>query len=204
MMRAIRVASGILALTLIPAAAFAQDGTTAFLMAPVPLDRGGSDIGGYISIEDNIDLFGIYRRGLGDRFDGGLRGGYTAAGNGGVNLGADVRYLIAGASKDLPLDFSLVASTQFSFMDTGFLFSIPFGVSMGAQIEAGEGRPLWLYGIPYGIFGYFNPDGFDSDTDWDFGAELGGQLYLSGMLWLTAALTVQNDVAFAIGLNYRE
>ncbi len=203
-MRAIRVACGILVLTLIPAAAFAQDGTTPFLTIPAPLAKGESDIGGYVSIEDNIDLFGVYRRGLGDRFDGGLRGGYTAAWNGGVNLGADFRYLIAGSSKDLPLEFSLVASTQFSFMDAAFLFAIPFGVSLGAQIQAGEGRPLWLYGIPYGIFGYFKPDGVDSTTDWDFGAELGGQLYLSGMLWLTAALTVQNDVAFAIGLSYRE
>ena len=119
-MRLVRLACGMLALLALPAAALAQDGTTAFMMIPEPLARGQSDVGGYVSIEDNIDLFGVYRRGLGPRFDGGLRGGYTAAGNGGVNVGADFRYLIAGASKDLPLDFAFVASTQFDFLDAGF------------------------------------------------------------------------------------
>lgn len=206
MMRAIRLACGTLALLVLPAAAFAQDGTTPFLTIPQPLAKGQSDIGGYVSIEDNIDLFGVYRRGLGTRFDGGLRAGYTAAGSGGVNVGADFRYLIAGASQDLPLNFAFVASTQFSFVDAGLLLSIPFGVSLGAEIQAGEGRPLWLYGLPYGIYGYFNPDaaGIDSDSDFDFGAEIGAQLWLSGKLWLTGAFTIQNDPAFAIGLSYRE
>ena len=77
MMRAIRLACGTLALLVLPAAAFAQDGTTPFLTIPQPLAKGQSDIGGYVSIEDNIDLFGVYRRGLGTRFDGGLRAGYN-------------------------------------------------------------------------------------------------------------------------------
>jgi hypothetical protein len=200
-----------LVLLLVPAAALAQDGTTPFLTIPEPLAKGESDIGGYVSIEDNIDLFGIYRRGFGNRLDGGLRAGYTEAPgcdgcSGGFNFGADFRYLIAGASQDLPLNFAFVANAQFSFLDPGFLFAIPFGVSLGAEIQAGEGRPLWLYGLPYGIYQYFNPDaaGFDSTSDFDVGAEIGAQLWLSGKLWLTGAFTVQNDPAFAIGLSYRE
>ncbi len=203
-MRSVRLACAVLALSLVPTAVLAQAGTTPFLTLPVTLEEGQSDMGGYVSIEDHIDLFGIYRRGLAPNFDGGLRGGFTAAGDGGVNLGADFRFLIAGASQDLPLNFALVTNAQLSFTGNFFLFAVPFGVSMGAEIQAGEGRSLWLYGLPYGIFAYANPDGpGESDTDWDIGAELGGQLFLSGRLWLTAALTVQNDVAFAIGLNYR-
>ncbi len=203
-MKSVRLACVLLTLMLVPAAALGQTGTTPFLTLPVPLDKGASDFGGYVSIEEEIDLFAIYRRGLAPNFDGGLRAGFTSAGGGGVNVGADFRLLIVGASEDLPLSFAFVTNAQFSFMSDVFLFAVPFGVSLGAEIQAGEGRPLWLYGLPYGIFAYANPDGpIESDTDWDIGAELGGQLWLSGGLWLTAALTVQNDVAFAIGLNYR-
>lgn len=204
MMRAIRVGFGILVLALmIPASAFAQAGTTPFLSIPETLARGESDFGGYVSIEDDIDLFGTYRRGFSPGFDAGLRAGFTDAGGGGVNLGIDGRYMLSHGSKDLPLNFALVANAQFSFMDVGTLLTIPFGVSLGAQLQP-EGRPLWLYAIPYLSFEYFNPDAPGSSTDLDIGVELGGRLLLSGKLWLTTAVTIQDDVALALGLVFRD
>jgi hypothetical protein len=203
MMKAIiRMACGILVLAIAPAASFAQDGTTPFLMIPETLARGQSEIGGYVSIEENIDLFGIYRRGLSPGFDVGLRLGFTDAAGGGVNFGGDARYMISHGSQDLPLQFALVGDAQFSILDGVNLFAAPAGVSMGAMLEP-EDHPLWLYGTPYVMFTWVDVDGVGSDTDLDIGIELGAQLLLGGKLWLATALTIQNDVALALGLSYR-
>ncbi|NIR45513.1 MAG: hypothetical protein GWN99_13990 [Gemmatimonadetes bacterium] len=202
MTRAIRLTLGFLMLTALPATALAQGGTTPFVQVPDYLARGQSEFAGFVSIEDDIDLFGLYRRGLGPRFDGGLRVGFTDAAGGGVNLGIDLRYLLARATQDLPISFAIVAAPQFSLMDLGNLFAIPAGVSLGSAIDI-EGRELWLYGIPYVQWAYFDPDVGDGDDEFDIGAEIGAQLMLAGKLWGAVALTIQDDVAFALGLSYR-
>ncbi|NIR45629.1 MAG: hypothetical protein GWN51_13905, partial [Gemmatimonadetes bacterium] len=78
-MRGARLAIGLLVLAIAPATAFAQAGVTPLLTSPDGLARRQMEIRGYFTIEDDIDLFGVYRRGVGSGLDFGARTGYTDA-----------------------------------------------------------------------------------------------------------------------------
>ena len=167
-MRAVRIASSILVLVFTPASAFAQAAITPLMTSPLALDNGSHEFGGYITIEDEIDVFGVYRRGFSQGLDFGLRGGYTSAGDGGLHIGGDLRFGLSGfTSGETSIPVALVVGLQLSFTDFGNLIAIPFGASIGAELGSEE-RPLVLYGMPYLEVVRFDPDGFDSNTELEF------------------------------------
>lgn len=188
-----------------PASASAQAGITQFMTGPTPQPRGVSSIGGYVSIEEEFDLFGIYRAGLSSGLDIGARLGYTDAGDGGVHLGGDLRYALHGGTENFPLALALVGGVQISLMDRVNLFAIPFGVSLGREVGTEE-MPVMLYGSPRLRIETVDPDTGDSDTELEITVELGGQVQLSPRLFADGALALASDdddnVAFAVGLRW--
>lgn len=194
------------ALLLGPVPAFGQAGVTQLLTGPFTVPPAARDIGGYISIEDDFDLFGVYRGPIRSGFDYGLRAGYTDAAGGGVHLGGELRYEMHHGSQDFPLAAALVGGAQLTFADFGNVFAIPFGVSLGRDVGNDE-LPVLLYGAPHLRIMSVDPDRGQSDTRLELSVELGGQLQLSNRLYADGALTLASDdddnVAFAIGLRWR-
>lgn len=206
-MRAVRIASSILVLVITPASAVAQAGITPLMTSPLALESGGSEFGGYVTIENEIDLFGVYRRGVGQGLDFGLRGGYTSAGDGGLHLGGDLRFGLAGFnSGETSIPVALVGGLQLSFMDFGNLISVPFGASIGVELGSEE-RPLVLYGLPYLDVVRIDPDNRASNTELEFGVELAGEVFLASKIWALADLNVSShdddNVSLALGIIIR-
>ncbi len=205
-MRGARLVIGSLVLAFTPAALFAQAGVTPLLTGPEPLAGAQREFGGYITIEDALDLFGVYRQGLGTDLDFGLRAGYTDALNGGLHVGGDLRFGLARPTEELPLGFALVGGLQVSLADRGNLIAVPFGVSIGAEVGPPE-RPVLLYGLPRFEVLRIDPDVGQSDTELEFAVELGTRIELTPRLMFDADLTVSShdndNVSLALGLSFR-
>ncbi len=205
-MRGARLVIGSLVLVFSPATLFAQAGVTPLLTGPEPLSSGQREFGGYITIEDELDLFGVYRQALGIDLDFGLRAGYTSAGNDGLHIGGDLRFGLARPTEELPVGFALVGGLQATFTDAGNLIAVPFGVSIGAEVGPPE-RPVLLYGLPRLEVDRFDPDAGPSDTELEFAVELGTRIELTPRLMFDADLTVSShdndNVSLALGLSYR-
>lgn len=186
-----------------PVTAYAQPGTTPLLTGPQTLSSTQMEFAGYVTIEDAIDLFGVWRKGLAGGMDFGLRAGFTDFADGGLHLGGDLRY---GLSSSADLNFAIVGGFQATLADRGTLLAVPIGVSLGADVGKPD-RPVVVYGLPFLQIAYFNPDGFDSDTEVEFGVELGGAANLTQQLLAQAELIIsswENDeVTLALGLVYR-
>lgn len=192
-------------LVVAPASAFGQAGITQLMTGPIPLARGDMTIGGYVSVEEEFDLFGIWRTGTSGNLDLGLRAGYTDAGDGGVHLGGDLRYGVHRGTENFPLALGLVGGLQIAVTDRANRFTVPFGVSLGKEVGTAE-TPVLLYGAPYLRIDTIDPDVGDSDTELEITVELGGQVQVSPRLWVDGALALASDdddnVAFAIGLRW--
>ncbi len=205
-MRKMLLAGGILALAVNPIAAFAQAGVTPFLTGPVPVAARETEIGGYISIEDDTDYFAVYRRGIGTGMDLGLRAGYSNAFGGGPVFGGDFRYELRRPDKDFPLAIGLVGGLQVTLADAGDNLAFPIGISLGRKV-GNPARPIMLYGIPHLRVQRLDSGGQNSDTELKTSLELGGQLQMGRKLNVDFALTVNSDdkesVSFAAGLRWR-
>ncbi len=205
-MRGARLVIGSLMLAFTPAASFAQAGVTPLLTGPEPLPGAQREYGGYVTIEDDLDLFGVYRQGLGNDLDFGLRAGYTDVAGGGLHVGGDLRLGLARPTEDLPLGFALAGGLQVSLAEGGSLIAVPFGVSIGAEVGPPE-RPVWLYGLPRLEVDRVDPDVGASDTELEFAVELGTRIGLTRRLMLDADLTVSShdndNVSLALGLSFR-
>jgi hypothetical protein len=215
MMKAIRLVFGLVVLAITPVAAFAQAGVTPLAADPFPLDKNQNEFRGYVTIEDDFDLFGVFRRGIGDDFDFGARFGYTDAADGGIHIGGDLRWGLARSERreeaglsgeELPVSFAVVAGIQVSFADLGSLIAVPIGVSIGKEV-GNEERSVVLYGIPFLQIYSVYPDGFDSETDLEFGIELGADVEISGPWIGSADLTIashdDDNISLALGVIYR-
>jgi hypothetical protein len=197
-----------LALSLSPALAFGQKGVTPLAVDPYPLASGVNEFRGYVTIEDNWDLFGVFRRGLSGGLDFGLRLGYTDAFGDGLHLGGDLRYGLPIEGTELA--FALAAGLQLTLADFADVIAVPFGVSIGADI-GNEERSVILYGLPHFLverFDFDRPRGADDDeTELEFGLEMGGEIELTRELWLHPALTIatndDDNVELALGIIYR-
>jgi hypothetical protein len=205
MMRGLRLGCISVALALTPLTAFAQAGVTPLLTGPVPLVRRSTEFRGYVTLEEEIDLLGVYRRGIGQSFDFGIRAGYSDVGDGAFHLGGDLRYGLPWETES-ELRFALAGGLQFTFAHRGNLIAVPFGISIGADVGAGE-RAVILYGLPHLTVERWDPDGPGSDTELEFGVEMGSQIELTRVLDFSGALTVAtNDddhIELALGLIYR-
>lgn len=191
-------------LALAPVSAFAQAGVTPLAVDPYPLASGANELRGYLTIEDEIDLFGVYRRGLAGGMDFGLRLGFSDIGDGALHFGGDLRYGLTVEGSEL--GFALAAGLQASIADVGNIIAVPFGVSIGADVGDGE-RAVIVYGLPHLLVERIDPDGPGDDTELEFGVELGGEIELSPRLWLHSALTIatndDDNVELALGVIWR-
>ncbi len=204
-MGTIRWVIGLAAVLALPSAAYPQRGVTPLLTPPGTLPRGAQSFAGYVTIEDETDLFGVYRRGLGGDLDLGLRLGYTDTGDGGIHLGGDLRYKFGGP-RSPELDFALAGGLQLSFADRGNWVAVPFGVAMGTDVGTGE-RAVVVYGLPFLQVYRVDPDFGDSETELEVGLELGAEIELT-LDWLVRAGLVvgshdDDEVSLALGLVYR-
>ncbi len=204
-MRAIRLACSLLALAMMPAAAFAQGGETPLALSPDPLAAKDYEFRGYVTIEDHLDLFGVYRQGVGQAVDFGLRAGYSDVFGGGFHFGGDLRYGLPWG-RDSELRYAAAVGLQFTLGDRGNVLSVPFGISLGADVGTPE-RPVILFGLPYLTVNRYDPDGRDANTDLELGVELGGEVNITDELMFSGALTIasnDNDsIELALGLIYR-
>ncbi|UCF18383.1 MAG: hypothetical protein JSU87_10545 [Gemmatimonadota bacterium] len=215
-MRGFRLAIAVTAAAIaIPATAYAQSGVTPLMTGPHALSGRQMEFRGYVTIEDDIDLFGVFRRGLGQQFDFGLRAGFTDAAGGGLHLGGDLRYGLARGERreeagvpgdELPVGFALVAGLQLSFADLASLISVPIGVSIGTDVGNQE-RSVVLYGLPFVEIDRVDPEVGSADTELEFGVELGGEVELTRDWIADLALVIashdNSNISLALGMIYR-
>lgn len=194
-----------LALAVTPAVALAQAAVTPLAVSPDALTRGDYEFRGYVTVEDALDLFGVYRQGIGQDLDFGLRVGYTDAGGGGLHVGGDLRFGLPWG-RGSELRYALAVGLQYSFADSFDRLWIPFGISLGADVGTLE-RPVMIFGLPYLAVDRVDPAAGGPHTDLEFGVEGGAEISLSRPLSFSAVLTVasnDNDhIALALGLIYR-
>ncbi len=203
-MRGKRLLLGLLVLALTPATSFAQAGVTRLLTEPIALTQRQMEVRGYVSIEEEIEVFGVYRRGVGGNIDFGVRAGYTDAAEGGINIGGDLRYQLPTTGMDV--EFALVGGLQATFADLANLIAVPFGVSIGTDVGNAE-RSVVLYGLPFLEIDRIDPDGAGSDTELEFGVELGASVEITPNWLGSAGLSVSSheddEVHLALGVIWR-
>jgi len=204
-MKFVRLACSLLAVALMPAVAFAQAGETPLALSPDALATGGLEFRGYVTIEDDLDLFGVYRQGIGPDVDFGLRAGYSAVLNGGFHFGGDLRYGLPWG-RGSELRYAAAVGLQFTLADRGNILSVPFGVSLGADVGTVE-RPVVVFGLPYFAVNRYDPDAAGANTELEFGVELGGEVTLTEVLIFNGVLTIasndNDNIELALGLIYR-
>lgn len=203
-MRGTRLLIGLFVLAVSPVSAFAQAGVTPLATGPEALPQRAMELRGYFTIEEEIDIFGVYRRGVGGNIDFGVRAGYTDAAEGGFHVGGDLRYQLPAG--DMDVDFAVVGGLQASFMDLANLLAVPFGVSIGTDVGSGE-RSVVLYGLPFLEIDRIDPDVGESDTELEFGVELGGDIEINRNWIASAALSISSHeddtVHLALGVIWR-
>jgi hypothetical protein len=204
MMKGARLGFALLVLAVTPVTAFAQAGVTRLMTGPDALGRGQMEARGVFSIEEEIDLFGVYRRGVGGNIDFGVRIGYTSAGDGGFHVGGDLRYELPVSGTQL--QFALAGGLQASFMDFGNIIAVPLGVSIGADVSSGE-RSVVVYALPFLEIDRIDPDAFEADTEFEGGVELGGEVEIAANWIANAVLSVSShtddNVHLALGVIWR-
>ncbi len=204
-MRKIWLAGGILALAVTPIAGFAQAGVTPLLMGPSALGPRHSELGGYITIENSTDIFGIYRKGIHGGLDFGARAGHSDAFGGGFSFGGDFRYELRKADRDFPLNAALAGGLQVTLADAGDYIAFPIGVSLGRKVGS-RARPIMLYGLPQLRVERFSREGAapgTANTEIRVSLEFGGQMQIGRRSFLDLALTTGNDVSLAAGLRWK-
>jgi hypothetical protein len=204
MMKGARLAFAVLVLAVTPVTGFAQWGATRLMTGPDALGQRQMEARGYISIAEEINVFGVYRRGVGGNIDFGLRAGYTGYFDGGFHVGGDLRYELPVSGTQL--EFALVGGLQASFMDLVNLIAVPVGVSIGADVSSGE-RSVVVYALPFLEFDRIDPDGPGSDTEFEGGVELGGEVEIAANWIANAVLSFSShsddNVHLALGIIWR-
>ena len=203
-MKVARLAFSLLVLVITPVAAFGQAGETPLALSPMALAHNDYEFRGYFTIEDDMDFFGVYRRGVGGSLDFGLRAGYSQFDGGGLHIGGDMRYQMPwGASS--PLQYAIVGGLQFTWGDNVNLLSVPFGVTLGADVGSDD-RPVFVYGTPLFVIDRYSGFG-DSSTELEFNLELGGEVNITREWIFSGVLTIatnDNDsVELGLGIIYR-
>lgn len=182
------------------------------------LDKGAMDMGGFVSaFEGSALVFGQYRRGIVSNIDFGVQGGFVdpEAGDIGLAIGGDVKFLIMKTGADTPFDLAL--DPRFSYMNFDALTITSFGgsvvisrdyaVSQGslapygalnmrlenADIDEGElGEPLSVVAA-----------NGDSDTDFEISGIAGVRWDVSELLDILGEVVFDRDIGFTIGLNFK-
>ncbi|MGD8700719.1 MAG: hypothetical protein PVJ43_15590, partial [Gemmatimonadales bacterium] len=108
--------------------------------------------------------------------------------------------------RDSELRYAAALGLQATLADLGTVLSVPFGVSIGADVGSVD-RPVMLFGLPYLAVNRYDPDGRDANTELEFGVELGGEVTLTDALLFNGVLTIasndNDNIELALGLIYR-
>jgi len=204
MMRGARLGFALLLLAVTPMSAFAQNATTRLMTSPDALGQRQMEARGYISIADEVDIFGVYRRGVGGNIDFGVRAGYTGYADGGFHLGGDLRYELPVSGTQL--QFALAGGVQASFMDQGNVIAVPFGVSVGADVSSGP-RSVVVYALPFMEIDRIDPEGLDSETEFEGGVELGGEVEIApgwiGNVVMSISSHEDDEIDLTLGIIWR-
>lgn len=194
-----------LALLLTPFAAAAQTGITPLLTGPQAVPANQNQVGVYFTLEDDIDLFGVYRRGMASGFDFGLRAGFSDVGDGALHLGGDLHYEIP-TSPDMDVGLAFAGGLQFTLADRGNILSVPFGLAIGADVGTGP-RKILVWGLPFLDVYRVDPENVGAETDLEFGVELGATVEITSALDFNGALTIashdDNNVSLALGIVFK-
>jgi hypothetical protein len=204
-MRGVRWFFCLAVVALTPASVYAQAGITPLRTGPIPLARRDIEFRGYVTIEDDFDLFAVYRQGVGGNFDFGVRAGYSDIADGGFHFGGDLRYGLPWDTGS-QLQFALAGGAQFTLADAGNRLTVPFGISIGADV-GDEERAVVLYGLPKLMVVNTDPDVGGSETDLEFGVEMGGEVEITANWIFDGALTIatnnDDNIELALGIVYR-
>jgi hypothetical protein len=83
---------------------------------------------------------------------------------------------------------------------------VPFGVSIGTDVGNAE-RSVIIYGLPFLEIDRLDPDAAGSDTELEFGVELGGEVEISRNWIGNAVFSVSShngdEVHLALGVIWR-
>ncbi len=207
-MKVARLAFSLLVLVITPVAAFGQAGETPLALNPMALAHKDYEFRGYLTIEDDMDFFGVYRRGVGNGIDFGLRAGYSkltlTGSGGGLHIGGDVRYQMPWGA-DSPLKYALVAGLQQTWGNDLNLLSVPFGVTLGADV-GNDDRPVVVYGTPLLVIDRYSTTGASS-TELEFNLELGGEVNITSEWIFSGVLTIatndNDNIELGLGIIYR-
>lgn len=204
MMKGARLGFALLVLAVTPVTASAQWGATRLMTGPDALGQREMEVRGYISIAEEINVFGVYRRGIGGNIDLGVRAGYTGYFDGGFHVGGDLRYELPVSGTQL--QFALAGGLQASFMDLVTLIAVPLGVSIGTDVSSGP-RSVLVYAMPFLEFDRYDVDGAGSDTEFEGGVELGGEVEIAANWIANVVLSfsshTDDNVHLALGVIWR-
>jgi len=178
------------------------------------LDRGTTDMGGFVSVfESSTLVFGQYRRGLFSKADFGVQGGFVdpEASGMGVALGADVKFLVMQTGADAPFDLAIDPRLAYFNLDSYSL------VTFGGSVVISRDYPLAQGSIaPYGAL-YMRLENVSFDEDLEHAPDRiddsGMDLELSGiagvrwdvseLLDILGELAFDRDLGFTIGMNFK-
>ena len=120
-------------------------------------------------------------------------------------VGGDLRYGLPWG-RDSELRYAAAVGLQFTLGDRGNVLSVPFGISLGADVGTPE-RPVILFGLPYLTVNRYDHDDHDANTDLELGVELGGEVNITDQLMFSGVLTIasndNDNIELALGLIYR-
>jgi len=200
-MRRSFILAGLVAALLAPDLAAQTLGTPIYKSPYVSFKK--TELAGYISDPGegvSLALQGEYRMAR-PTFDWGLVVGYLDANGGGdgiFGVGIDARARLARQSKDFPLDASgtLGFGALFSNGNSGFL--IPFGVTLGRQVELENSKVSF---VPY-VNPVIAPTFGDLLDDVQFGLGLGVDIALSPSLDVRVSGSLGDIEGVGIGLAW--
>ncbi len=171
---------------------------------------GGSLVGGYVGVQDNVfSVFGQYRYGFAKFFDGGVKFGFIdLSDETGLVLGGDLKYQILEDPFTAPFDLALSGSVEFAATDSRNIFSIGGNVIGSKTFKLRTGRSIAPYGkinlraqrdevdLPPPFIGSV------SDTDFKMGGYFGTDFEVANSFHLLGEFVFDDEFGFIFGVNY--
>ncbi|EQB63463.1 MAG: hypothetical protein RBG1_1C00001G1042 [candidate division Zixibacteria bacterium RBG-1] len=170
---------------------------------------GGSLVGGYIGVQDELlALFGQYRYGFAKYFDGGVKFGFIdLSDETGLVLGGDVKYQILEDPFTAPFDLALSGSVEFAATDPVTVLSFGGNVIGSKDFKLRTGRTISPYGkinLRAERVEVDQPPPFAnvSDTDFEMGGYFGADFEVANSFHLLGEFVFDNEFGFIFGVNY--
>jgi len=196
-----------LGLFLVFALGFASVSQAQFLgqvSTAVTVTPGGSLVGGYIGVQDNLlVLFGQYRYGFAKYFDGGVKFGFLDfKDETGLVLGGDLKYQILQDPFTAPFDLALGGGVEFAATDPVTVFSLGGNVIGSKDFKLRTGRTISPYGKINIRAQRNDPDAGNSDTDLEIGGYFGADFEVANDFHLLGEFVLEDELGFVFGVNY--